>query len=115
MALSAQDVDERAGLAVGMKPVGPRHTGWIEGTVKADGLSDLLGTIVYIPGTSFMARTDASGKYKISEIPDNNGYELVAERSNGCGVIWRGRADKALRVHPALATQAPEITLVALK
>lgn len=55
----------------------------VEGTVylsKEDPVSKNAGILVYLAGTSFQARTDLNGNYKISQIPPGK-YDLIAEKS----------------------------------
>lgn len=46
-----------------------RDTGEIRGVISYCGLSNLEGTVVFIPGKSFSARTDTNGSFSISYVP----------------------------------------------
>ena len=62
-------------------------TGNIEGTLLYDG-SPLVGVFVYIPGTSYIAITDKTGHFKISDVPVNEsgeGYKLVVKSISSYG------------------------------
>lgn len=58
-------------------------TGKIAGSVRLQGYVDYAGIDVYIPGTSFIAKTDSKGAYTISHVPaglweiraDTSGFE----------------------------------------
>ena len=59
--------------------------GSICGTVTLDGTkSGNTGILVFVAGTSYMAMTDDSGNYKISDVPAGSGYQVVATKN---GVI----------------------------
>ena len=58
-------------------------TGSITGKITLDdGKSGNTGFLVFIAGTSYMAITDDSGNYKISDVPAGNGYQLVVMKNN---------------------------------
>ncbi|MBF0442607.1 MAG: carboxypeptidase regulatory-like domain-containing protein [Oligoflexales bacterium] len=54
--------------------------GNITGQVTLTAATDLTGIDVYIPGTSFLAKTDATGSYTISDIPPGT-YTVAALKS----------------------------------
>ena len=57
-------------------------TGSICGTVTLDGIRrGNTGFLVFVAGTSFMAMTDDSGNYKISDVPAGSGYQVVATKN----------------------------------
>ena len=55
------------------------QSGSIYGTVKAEGLSDLLGTNVFIAGTPMGALTDSEGNYFLANVPVGT-YTVTALR-----------------------------------
>jgi hypothetical protein len=55
-------------------------TGEVRGTVLAQGATDQTGTLVYLPGTSFDARTEASGAFSMFYVPQGC-FDLRIERS----------------------------------
>lgn len=54
-------------------------TGAIGGLVKAEGVSDLIGVDVFIPGTGYVAKTDSQGRYTIPNVPVGT-FELYATK-----------------------------------
>lgn len=56
------------------------QTGAIQGKATLAGQTDSTGILVFIPGTSYQARTDAAGAYLMSEVPDGT-YNLRYEKS----------------------------------
>ncbi|MBI5097025.1 MAG: carboxypeptidase regulatory-like domain-containing protein, partial [Nitrospirae bacterium] len=56
------------------------QTGAIQGKVTLTDRTDHAGIIVYLPGTSMQARTDATGAYLINDVPEGT-YELRFEKS----------------------------------
>jgi len=56
-----------------------RETGAIAGVLTVEGLEDAIGTDVYVPGSSFLAKTDATGRFFILEVPAGS-FTLRAER-----------------------------------
>ncbi len=80
--------------------------GSIVGRVGAsEGVTDLRGVEVYIPGSSFFARTDESGGFLLGGIPAGT-YELAAQ-SDALGQAFA----HDLTVRSGLATQAPRLQL----
>src|SRR3990172_4845603 len=61
-------------------PVEITEVGSISGKVTLQNEADNTGIMVYIPGTSFMALTDASGKFTISDVPEGTYLILRAEK-----------------------------------
>jgi len=57
-------------------------TGSLSGKVVLDGQTDFSGIDVYIPGTSFIAKTDATGSYSISDIPEGR-YDFLRAEKDG--------------------------------
>jgi hypothetical protein len=60
-------------------------TGNIEGTLTYDE-KPLIGAVIYIPGTSYIAIADKEGHFKISDVPvneGNTGYRLVIRSGSG--------------------------------
>lgn len=58
-----------------------KKTATIMGFVEFSDESSLLGVDVYIPGTSFIAKTDESGKFSLTGVPDGR-YRIVADKDN---------------------------------
>jgi len=55
------------------------HSGYIHGTVATCDLGEVVpGALVYLPGWSFMAKTDADGKFLMLYVPKGV-YKLVIE------------------------------------
>ncbi|MFH1729845.1 MAG: hypothetical protein ABIA04_15640 [Pseudomonadota bacterium] len=57
-------------------------TGVIAGTVTLQGQSDHTGIDVYIPGTSFSAKTDSDGDFTISNVPEGL-YDFLRAEKDG--------------------------------
>jgi hypothetical protein len=59
------------------------HAGDVKGhvTCGALGKTPVDGYLVYIPGTSFMARTDSNGDFRLYNVPAGS-YELDIEPAN---------------------------------
>ena len=64
-----------------------KKTGTISGNVKLEGESDFTGTDVFIPGTSYMAKTDGSGNYTITGVPE--GVHRLAFMRDGFTTAYR--------------------------
>lgn len=57
-------------------------TGSISGRITLDNKkTGNTGFIVFVAGTSFIAMTDDSGSYTISDVPAGNGYQIVATKN----------------------------------
>ncbi len=55
-------------------------TGSITGSIIVDGTdSGNLGFVVYVAGTSYMAYTDDSGNFEISNVPAGKNYQIVVQ------------------------------------
>ncbi|MDB5095888.1 MAG: repeat containing protein [Cyanobacteria bacterium RYN_339] len=81
------------------------HTGTISGKVKAAGVANLLGTHVFIPGTSYDANTSEDGSYTMSNVPVGS-FRLVASK------LGLGSAEvKPVDVTSSKATTAPDLVL----
>ena len=61
--------------------VNVKKTGTISGRVILEGESDFTGIDVFIPGTSYMAKTDTNGNYVLSGIPE--GVHRIAFMRDG--------------------------------
>jgi len=59
------------------------HAGDVKGKVacKAPWKTPVDGYLVYIPGTSFMSRTDSNGDFRLYNVPAGS-YELYIEPAN---------------------------------
>lgn len=63
-------------------------TGTITGKITKDGnTTGNTGFLVFVAGTSYMAITDDTGNYKISDVPAGSGYQLVATKSGVIHII----------------------------
>lgn len=86
------------------------RTGSVTGRVaaKAGKVSDLLGVDVFVPGTSYVAKTDAAGNYTISNVPVGR-FTLVATKTG----LGSASVDGVAVASDQTAT-APELDLVAV-
>lgn len=75
--LQAAEVREGQGVDLGFVILRP--TGQIQGSVNALGLLDLIAIDIFIPGTSFIAKTDAAGGFIIGDVPAGT-YTLRAQK-----------------------------------
>lgn len=75
--LQVAEVREGQGIDLGFLVL--RQTGQIQGSVIVPGLLDLTGIDVFIPGTSFIAKTDSMGGFTISDIPEGT-HTLRAQK-----------------------------------
>ncbi len=72
-------MNEQAGVgSVKVKPLGT-----IKGIVKKDGANDGYDTTAYIPGTSFLAMTDADGSFSIYNVPQSAKPYTIRFTSSG--------------------------------
>lgn len=79
----ATNVVVRASETVTPDVLGLTATGSLEGYVEIDYSTDgVLGLDVFIPGTSFIAKVDGTGYFKISNIPIDTGYELYIQKGD---------------------------------
>ncbi len=96
------------------------HAGWISGRVVAPGaptVKDFTGVDVYVPGTSYLAKTDAAGAFTLSHVAVGT-FALVASKA-GLGtavapaVSVRSRSGTAVQdlvlsaLAPSIATVTP--------
>lgn len=63
-------------------PISVCLNGSISGKVILEGEADYTGIMVYIPGTSYLALTDATGNYSISNVPEGN-YDFIRAEKDG--------------------------------
>ncbi len=64
-------------------PLNLTATGSISGRVTIDGSDwNTIGFLVFVAGTSYMAMTDNSGCYTISDVPAGTYYQIVATKNN---------------------------------
>lgn len=83
------------------------YTGSITGRVKASGtaVTNFEGVDVYIPGTSYLAKTDASGNYTLSNVAPGT-FSMVATKSG------LGRANvQGVQVKSKETSQAADLDL----
>ncbi len=72
-------MNEQAGVgSVKVKPLGT-----IKGVVRKDGAQDGYDTTAYIPGTSFLAMTDADGSFSIYNVPQSAKPYTIRFTSSG--------------------------------
>lgn len=72
-------MNEQAGVgSVKVKPLGT-----IKGIAKKDGAQDGYDTTAYIPGTSFLAMTDADGSFSIYNVPQSAKPYTIRFTSSG--------------------------------
>lgn len=83
------------------------YTGKIRGRVKSSNpqVTDLLGVDVFIPGTGYVAKSDAQGNYEIPHVPTGRFFVVALHPDLG-----RGHAE-AVTVTSKTTVQAPEIAL----
>ena len=66
-----------------VNPLNLTATGSISGRITIDGSGwNNIGFLVFVAGTSYMAMTDDSGYYTISDVPAGNYYQIVATKNN---------------------------------
>ena len=76
------DIAVTEGEVTTVEPVTITKTGSIIGNVTLQGQSDHTGIMVYIPGTSFIAMTDSSGNYTMSQVPEGT-YDFLRAEKDG--------------------------------
>lgn len=84
------------------------YTGSITGRVTAPAqaaVSNFQGVDVYVPGTSYLAKTDASGGYTLSNVAVGT-FNLVASKT-GLGTA----SASGVRVESKVSTAAPDLAL----
>ena len=97
-------VSEQADIGlIKVKPLGT-----IRGVVTKDGAEDGYDTTVYIPGTSFMAMTDADGSFTISNVPQHT-YTL-RYTANG----YLARMVDGIVLYSESDTENPDISVPAV-
>lgn len=57
-----------------------KHLGAINGKVSLEASNDLEGIYIFIPGTTFMAKTDNTGSYTIPNVPEGS-YSIVGMKN----------------------------------
>lgn len=80
--------------------------GSISGKVSLGQATGNLGILVFIAGTSYLAVTDDSGSYTISNVPTGPGYLLVAKNEG-----YQTSTGQQVTVAANLVTSAPSVTL----
>ncbi len=66
-----------------VNPLNLTATGSISGCITVDGSDwNTIGFLVFVAGTSYMAMTDNSGCYTISDVPAGTYYQIVATKNN---------------------------------
>ncbi|MDB5095745.1 MAG: repeat containing protein [Cyanobacteria bacterium RYN_339] len=83
------------------------YTGSVAGKVAAKGVTNLEGVDVYIPGTSYAAKTDAAGAFSITAVPAG-AYTVVGTKQG----LGEGRVAD-VKVESRKAAQAGTIDLSA--
>ena len=115
LAVAALGLDGRAGALaqgpvgagqVGVGSVGPlRSIGRISGVVTVAGRGGAAGLDVYIPGTSYVAKTASDGSYVLRDVPEGS-YSLQAS-APGFAPANIG----PVRVRALETTKAPALSL----
>lgn len=82
-----------------------KQMGIIKGQVQLAGQNDHVGIDVYVPGTSFGAKTDEQGYFKISYVPQGR-YRLRVEKDR-----WQGIYKENLIVEESDGNTVP-VTLI---
>lgn len=75
------NVNLQDGTAVNLPNITITKVGKISGNVKLQNAADHTGIMVYIPGTSFLALTDAAGNFTITNVPEGDYNYLRASIS----------------------------------
>lgn len=83
-----------------------RKTGIIKGTVELYEQSEHIGVDVYIPGTSFSAKTDEEGNFTIYYVPQGN-YRLRVEKQ-----LWEPEWIENILVTGDLQSEDQPITVI---
>lgn len=86
-------------------------TGMITGRVRppaGSGVTDLTGTDVFVPGSSYVAKTDHEGRFTITGVPVGT-FELVVQRDHLGRALAHG-----IVVEPERTAQVPDLLLEAL-
>ena len=98
-----------AGNVVDLETLTLNETGAIQGNVRLEGESDHIGIDVFIPGTSFLAKTDSQGNFTILYIPEGT-YDIRAEKLG-----FNPYAFVNISVTSGQVTALPSITLTRLR
>ena len=80
-----EGVQALAGNGASLGSVALRQMGVISGNAQLQGRDDHVGIDVYVPGTSFGAKTDGEGYFKISYVPQGR-YRVRVEKDGWQGV-----------------------------
>ena len=75
-----RDVKPTAGEGMDVGSLEIRPLGAIVGCVRMDGPEEHYGIDVYIPGSSYIAKTDINGNYVINNVPQGS-YQIRFEKS----------------------------------
>lgn len=71
------------GKSISIEDLQLTGTGNVSGTITLDDKDiNNEGFLVFIAGTSYMAMTDTSGKYNISNVPAGSNYHLIVMKNN---------------------------------
>jgi len=76
------DVSTAPGQNMEVGNVNMKKTGSIQGVVTLENKTDHTGIDVYIPGTSFMAKTDDTGSFAMTGVPEGT-YQYVRSEKDG--------------------------------
>jgi sugar lactone lactonase YvrE len=99
------NVPVSVGARLNLDPLTLQPTGAITGRVKAEGVSNLLGTMVFIPGTHYLAISDPQGAYTLKHVPVGS-YDVAAMRQTFATTLVSG-----VTVAPQQTVQAPDLVL----
>lgn len=78
------------------QPETPQLNGAIQGSIKIDGSTDnVLGVDIFIAGTSYSSKVDASGNFMLSDILPKTDYTLCIQKDNCAKIIKEGVEVKA--------------------
>lgn len=64
------DIELSSASDLNLGPTTTRFSGVIQGTIRLSGFDNHTDIDVYIPGTSFHAKTDANGTFSLSSVPE---------------------------------------------
>lgn len=99
------NVPVAVGARLSLEPMILLPTGSLAGKVKAEGRSEVLGAMVFIPGTQYMAMANAQGHYVLNHVPAGT-YEVAAMLATFATAVTSG-----VEVKPRQMAEVPEITL----
>ncbi len=80
-------------------------TGTVAGQVAASGVTNFEGVDVFIPGTSYVAKADATGRFAIAGVPAGR-YVLVAAKAG----VGKAKVPRVV-VEPGKTAEAPRLEL----